>query len=100
VRVRFLIFDFVHGDAAHVARMVGRSRDVLCALGNDTVDGLLWLREEARRTGVAAVGVPAIDGLGPRGAGFHTSDEYVELASFGPKAEALLRFLHARWLAP
>jgi glutamate carboxypeptidase len=45
---------------------------------------------------VSAVGVPAIDGLGPRGAGFHTPTEYVELASFVPKAQALLRFLWAR----
>lgn len=45
---------------------------------------------------VSAVGVPAIDGLGPRGAGFHTQTEYVELASFVPKAQALLRFLWAR----
>ncbi|MBI4511946.1 MAG: M20 family metallopeptidase [Deltaproteobacteria bacterium] len=45
---------------------------------------------------VAAIGVPAIDGLGPRGAGFHTTTEYVELASFLPKAEALLRFLAGR----
>jgi glutamate carboxypeptidase len=42
---------------------------------------------------LAHVGVPAIDGLGPRGAGFHTTDEYAELASFKPKAEALLRWL-------
>ena len=45
---------------------------------------------------VAPLGVPAIDGLGPRGAGFHTTSEYVELDSFLPKAEALLRFLHGR----
>ncbi len=45
---------------------------------------------------VAPLGVPAIDGLGPRGAGFHTTTEYVELASFVPKAEALLRFLWGR----
>src|SRR5262245_33025903 len=42
---------------------------------------------------VAPLGVPAIDGLGPRGAGFHTTHEYAELATFLPKAEALLRFL-------
>lgn len=42
---------------------------------------------------VSGVGVPAIDGLGPRGAEFHTLNEYVEKRSFGPKAEALLRFL-------
>src|SRR5262249_7252844 len=45
---------------------------------------------------VSAVGVPAIDGLGPRGAGFHTTSAVVELASFLPKAEALLRFLWGR----
>jgi glutamate carboxypeptidase len=45
---------------------------------------------------VAPLGVPAIDGLGPRGAGFHTTQEYVELATFVPKAEALVRFLWAR----
>ncbi len=42
---------------------------------------------------VGALGVPAIDGLGPRGAGFHTRAEYLELSSLPKKAEALLRFL-------
>jgi glutamate carboxypeptidase len=45
---------------------------------------------------VAGVGVPAIDGLGPRGGEAHTFDEYVELDSFGPKAEALVRFLWSK----
>jgi glutamate carboxypeptidase len=49
---------------------------------------------------VAPLGVPAIDGLGPRGAGFHTTHEYVELATFVPKAEALLRFLWGRRATP
>ncbi len=48
---------------------------------------------------VAPLGVPAIDGLGPRGAGFHTSTEYVELDTFVPKTEALVRFLLGR-IAP
>ncbi|MFT3700433.1 MAG: M20 family metallopeptidase [Kofleriaceae bacterium] len=42
---------------------------------------------------VAPLGVPVIDGLGPRGAGFHTTTEYVELATFAPKMRALVRFL-------
>jgi glutamate carboxypeptidase len=42
---------------------------------------------------VAACGLPVIDGLGPRGRGFHTPHEQVEIASFPLKAEALLRFL-------
>ncbi len=41
----------------------------------------------------ADVGVPSIDALGPRGAGFHTLDEHVELDTLIPKAEALARFL-------
>jgi glutamate carboxypeptidase len=45
---------------------------------------------------VGALGVPAIDALGPRGEGYHTTGEHVELASFVPKAEALLRFLWGR----
>ncbi len=45
---------------------------------------------------IGPLGVPVIDGLGPRGAGFHTTTEYVEVATFAPKAEALLRFLLGR----
>lgn len=41
----------------------------------------------------ASAGVAAIDGLGPRGRGFHTAEEQVELDSLVPKAEALVRFL-------
>ncbi len=40
-----------------------------------------------------AMGIPSIDGLGPRGAGFHTSEERVELGSLVPKAQAFLRYL-------
>jgi glutamate carboxypeptidase len=43
-----------------------------------------------------AAGVPSIDGLGPRGTGFHTHDERIELASLVPKAAALARFLARR----
>jgi glutamate carboxypeptidase len=43
-----------------------------------------------------AAGVPSIDGLGPRGAGFHTHDEHVERGSLVPKAAALARFLARR----
>ncbi len=44
----------------------------------------------------AALGIPAIDGLGPRGSGFHTKDEQIDLASLVPKAQALARFLAQR----
>ncbi len=45
---------------------------------------------------VAAAGVPAIDGLGPRGKGFHTVDEFIERATLLPKTAALVRFLAGR----
>ena len=41
----------------------------------------------------AAIGIPSIDGLGPRGSGFHTLDEYIQLDSLVPKAQALVRYL-------
>lgn len=43
-----------------------------------------------------AAGIPSIDGLGPRGRGFHTTSEEVDLGSLVPKAEALVRFLGGR----
>jgi glutamate carboxypeptidase len=42
---------------------------------------------------LGAQGVPVIDGLGPRGRGYHTHDEQIEIASLALKAEALLRYL-------
>jgi glutamate carboxypeptidase len=44
---------------------------------------------------VSAVGVPAIDGLGPRGRGFHTPNEYIEPATLAPRARALVETLVA-----
>ncbi len=44
----------------------------------------------------ASAGVPSIDALGPRGKGFHTTSEEVDLGSLVPKAQALLRFLARR----
>jgi glutamate carboxypeptidase len=43
-----------------------------------------------------AMGIASIDGLGPRGVGFHTKDEQIEVASLVPKAQALARFLLSR----
>ena len=40
-----------------------------------------------------AMGIPSIDGLGPRGVGFHTKDEQIEIATLLLKAQALARFL-------
>jgi len=40
-----------------------------------------------------AMGIAAIDGLGPRGIGFHTKDEQIEMATLVLKAQALARYL-------
>jgi glutamate carboxypeptidase len=45
---------------------------------------------------LSALGVPCIDALGPRGSGFHTKEELIEIATLVPKAEALARFLCGR----
>jgi glutamate carboxypeptidase len=42
---------------------------------------------------VGALELPTVDGLGPRGTGFHTPEEQIEIDSLALKAEALLRFL-------
>jgi glutamate carboxypeptidase len=46
----------------------------------------------------SALGIAAIDGLGPRGSGFHTRDERIEVATLVPKTQALARFLAQRSL--
>ncbi|MBT8491628.1 MAG: M20 family metallopeptidase [Deltaproteobacteria bacterium] len=45
---------------------------------------------------LSSVGVPAIDGLGPRGLGFHTKDEFIEVSTLPLRVEALVRFLLGR----
>jgi glutamate carboxypeptidase len=40
-----------------------------------------------------AMGIASIDGLGPRGIGFHTKDEQIEIRTLVLKAQALARFL-------
>ncbi len=41
----------------------------------------------------SAMGIASIDGLGPRGIGFHTKDEQIEVASLVLKAQALAELL-------
>lgn len=41
----------------------------------------------------AALGIASIDALGPRGTGFHTREEYIEVGTLVPKAQALVRLL-------
>jgi glutamate carboxypeptidase len=48
----------------------------------------------------SAMGIPSIDGLGPRGSGFHTRDELIEVATLVPKASALASFIAGRFPRP
>jgi glutamate carboxypeptidase len=64
-----------------------------CGLGSGEAS-LAGGGSDASTTGAA--GIPSIDGLGPRGRGFHTTGEEVDLASLVPKAQALVRFLARR----
>ena len=41
----------------------------------------------------AAMGIPTIDALGPRGGGYHTPDEYIEVDTLVPRAAALAEWL-------
>src|SRR6185295_2606576 len=41
----------------------------------------------------SVMGIASIDGLGPRGLGFHTKDEHIEVATLVLKAQALAAFL-------
>jgi glutamate carboxypeptidase len=57
-------------------------------------------RDEAPRQGggsdgntTSAMGIPTIDALGPRGKGFHTHDEYIEVDTLVSRAQALADFL-------
>lgn len=41
----------------------------------------------------SAMGIASIDGLGPRGKGFHTVDEQIDFATLVPRAQALAEWL-------
>lgn len=43
-----------------------------------------------------AMGIATIDGLGPRGRGFHTKDEHIERTTFLLRVQALMAFLVGR----
>ena len=56
--------------------------------------GLIGGASDASTT--SEMGIASIDGLGPRGKGFHTVDEQIEVETLVPKSEALARFLASR----
>ncbi len=64
-----------------------------CGLGGREA-GLIGGGSDASTT--SSSGIPSIDGLGPRGKGFHTVEEHIEVSTLVPKAQALARFLALR----
>ena len=87
-------------DRAAPARAHGRERGALPGIRSVRARASGLGDEEAPLIGggsdastSSAMGIPSIDGLGPRGKGFHTKDEQIEVASLVPKAQALARFL-------
>ncbi|PTL81698.1 M20 family metallopeptidase [Vitiosangium sp. GDMCC 1.1324] len=44
----------------------------------------------------SSMGIASIDGLGPRGKGFHTVEEFIEVDTLIPKTQALVRYLASR----
>jgi glutamate carboxypeptidase len=100
----------VEGTALRVVRLAARPpmarSDASAALareyGECQAEAGLGAGEAPRSGGgsdactTSGMGIPSIDGLGPRGAAFHTTQERVDLASLVPKANALARFLGRR----
>ena len=68
-----------YGEAAHASGL-GSGEAALIGGGSDASTS-------------HAMGIPSIDGLGPRGIGFHTQDEQIEVRTLVSKAQALARFL-------
>jgi glutamate carboxypeptidase len=67
------------------------ARDVARALGQDLAEGGTGGGSDGNFT--AALGVPTLDGLGPRGAGAHAIHEHVELADLPWRAAFLAALL-------
>ncbi|WP_434386698.1 M20 family metallopeptidase [Melittangium boletus] len=71
-----------YGACAHLSGL-GRGESPLVGGGSDASTS-------------SAMGIPSIDGLGPRGKGFHTVEEFIEVDTLVPKAQALARYLASR----
>jgi glutamate carboxypeptidase len=77
----------------HVVRLYELARDVASNLGQDLKEGATGGGSDGNFT--AALGVPTLDGLGPRGDGAHALHEHVELKDL-PWRAAFLASLMSR----
>ena len=76
---------------AAVIRLYGVAREVAGELGKDLPEGAAGGGSDGNFT--AAIGVPTLDGLGPRGDGAHALHEYVELDDLAWRAAFIARLL-------
>ncbi len=76
---------------AAVIRLYGVAREVAGELGKDLPEGAAGGGSDGNFT--AAIGVPTLDGLGPRGDGAHALHEYVELDDLPWRAAFIARLL-------
>jgi len=83
VMSEFLPFEQSADSKALFDCYVGAAADVGLQLGGDFSGGC------ADSGFAAATGTPTLCGTGPIGAGYHTPDEYIELATVVPRAQAL-----------
>jgi glutamate carboxypeptidase len=76
---------------AGVARLYEQARQVAGSLGHDLEEGATGGGSDGNFT--AALGVPTLDGLGPRGDGAHALHEHVVLADLAWRAAFLAALL-------
>lgn len=74
-----------------VVRLYQQARAVAAELGRELAEGATGGGSDGNFT--AALGVPTLDGLGPRGDGAHAVHEHVELGDLPWRAAFLARFL-------
>ena len=80
---------------AGVLRLYEMARDVARDLGRDLAEGAAGGGSDGNFT--AAIGVPTLDGLGPRGDGAHALHEHVELDDLAWRAAFLAAAVEPAW---
>ena len=74
-------------------RLYETARGVAASLGFDLPHGSTGGGSDGNFTGAA--GIPTLDGLGLRGAGYHTLGEYIEVDSLAERARLMAGLLMA-----
>jgi glutamate carboxypeptidase len=76
-----------------VLRLYEHARDVAAALGQDLSEGAAGGGSDGNFT--AAIGVPTLDGLGPRGDGAHAAHEHVIIEDLAWRAALVAGLIHS-----